>query len=153
MIERRILIVDDDDFNILGLKIKLNNIKYNGRNDKKYDSLDYLIDTACNGKEAVDLVKRSHSFNNSRKPFTYGLIFMDLSMPIMDGFEATERIRELQNLKNVPQPMIIACTGHCEEEFILKAWRYQFDEVVQKPTDNRILTQILNQMIQTNHIK
>ena len=29
--------------------------------------------------------------------------------------------------------MIIACTGHTEEEFIQKAWRHEMDEVVAKP--------------------
>jgi len=45
-------------------------------------------------------------------------------MPIMDGYEATERIREFLKRKNLPQPMIVALTGHTHDAFIKKAWRY-----------------------------
>jgi len=35
--------------------------------------------------------------------------------------------------------MIIACTGHIQEEFIQKAWRNQIDEVLPKPTDIELM--------------
>ena len=65
-------------------------------------------------------------------------------MPIMDGYEATEIIREIY--KSSAQPKIIACTGHCEPEFIAKAWRHDFDEILSKPTDAQVLEIILNEM-------
>ena len=43
---------------------------------------------------------------------------MDCSMPIMDGYESCDQIRKFLRVKNLPQPMIVACTGHTEEEFI-----------------------------------
>lgn len=57
------------------------------------------IDVARDGAEAVRLVKQ--------KPLTYNLILMDISMPVMDGLEATSRIREMDI--NVP---IIALTAN-----------------------------------------
>ena len=39
-------------------------------------------------------------------------------MPIVDGYEACESIRSFLKIKNMPQPMILACTGHTEEEYI-----------------------------------
>lgn len=50
-------------------------------------------------------------------------------------------------MKGLIQPMIVACTGHTEEEFIKKAWDYQIDEVVQKPCDILILKLILQEII------
>lgn len=43
--------------------------------------------------------------------------------------------------------MIVACTGHTEEEYIKKAWRHQIDEMLQKPTNITILKEILNEII------
>lgn len=57
-----------------------------------------------------------------KKEFSYGLIFMDCSMPIMNGYEATDAIRTFVENKNFLQPLIVACTGHTEEEYIKKAW-------------------------------
>jgi len=39
--------------------------------------------------------------------------------------------------------MIIACTGHIEDEYVKKAWRYQMNEVLSKPIDLELLTHIL----------
>ncbi len=47
------------------------------------------------------------------------LIFMDLSMPLMDGFEATLKIREFEQAQQLPKTLIIALTAHasrCEIE-------------------------------------
>ena len=55
---------------------------------------------------------------------------MDLSMPILNGFEATDLIRNFTRRKNMFQPMIIACTGHTEDEYLQKAWSHQIDEVI-----------------------
>ena len=57
-----------------------------------------LVDLAINGKEAVDKMEHHQ----------YDLILMDLQMPEMDGFEATEIIRERFS-KDIP---IVACSAH-----------------------------------------
>ncbi len=78
---RRIMIVDDEPYNLLGLQIV---IQQTG-----FKNLDQLIDKASNGEQALDLVKDAFKM----KKFSYGLIFMDCSMPIMNGYDATEAIR------------------------------------------------------------
>ena len=44
--------------------------------------------------------------------------------------------------------MIIACTGHTEDEYINKAWRYQMDEVLPKPVDVTTIKLIFKEIIQ-----
>ena len=43
--------------------------------------------------------------------------------------------------------MIVACTGHTEEEFVKKAWKYQMDEFLMKPTSLEVLQSILQEML------
>ena len=43
--------------------------------------------------------------------------------------------------------MIVACTGHIEEEYIKQAWVYEIDEIVPKPVNIEILKAIVEEMI------
>jgi two-component system, cell cycle response regulator DivK len=59
----------------------------------------YRVEQASNGEEAVELTQRL-------KP---DVVVMDLSLPIMDGWEATRRLKADERTKHIP---IIALTGH-----------------------------------------
>jgi signal transduction histidine kinase/CheY-like chemotaxis protein len=59
---------------------------------------------ANNGQEAVNLF--------TENPDRFGLILMDISMPIMDGYEACAKILEHERAQNRPHTPIIALTGH-----------------------------------------
>ena len=69
-------------------------------------------------------------------------------MPILDGYEASDRIRQYLRDHFEQQPMIVACTGHTEMEYIKKAWRNQMDEVVPKPAKMSVIKCILDEMIE-----
>ena len=84
------------------------------------------------------------------KQFSYGLIFMDCSMPIMNGYEATDSIRSFIKSKNMLQPMIVATTGHTEKEYIDKCWVHQIDEIIAKPISVDIIKLLLNDIIEIN---
>ena len=62
-----------------------------------------LVSLASNGKEAVEMAMQTH----------YDLIIMDIQMPIMDGYQATRQIRELDQYNQVP---IIAMTANVMEK-------------------------------------
>ena len=64
---------------------------------------------------------------------------MDCSMPIMNGYDASDAIRQYVKDRNFMQPMIVACTGHTEDEYIKKAWEHLMDEIVPKPTNVEII--------------
>ena len=132
---KRILIVDDEPYNVLGMQLAINQMNIN--------DLSNIVDRAYNGLEAFSKVK--DSFENGLH--IYGLILTDISMPIMDGYEVAEEIRNFYRLNGVQQPMIVACTGHVEEEFIKKAWTHEIDEVIPKPVNAQILRQIFDVML------
>ena len=80
------------------------------------------IDVASNGEEAVAMHKRN--------PKKYKLIFMDLQMPIMDGYEATKIIRKID--KNIP---IVALTSNAMSTDIEKAKSAGMNEHLNKPIE------------------
>ena len=51
----------------------------------------------------------------------------------MDGYESTNRIREVFYLHSIPQPIIIAVTGHCEKFYIKKAIESGMNQILSKP--------------------
>ena len=82
------------------------------------DGINSIIDKAHNGEEALKLVKLANESSSNGKEYCYGLIFMDCSMPIMNGFDSTEQIRRFCDQQQLIQPKIVAVTGHSEEEYI-----------------------------------
>lgn len=109
----------------------------------KYSKINRIVDRAYNGIEAVKIVV--DAVKSHRR--SHGLILMDLSMPFMDGFEACKKIREVYRQQQLEQPLMIACTGHTEEDFIERAWTCEFDEVIQKPISLDILKLVLQEII------
>lgn len=81
----------------------------------------FHVDTAENGAQALDAIRRK----------TYDLILMDVQMPIMDGFETTLRIRELEG--NTCHTPIIAMTAHAFREDIQRCLACGMDDYLAKP--------------------
>ena len=84
------------------------------------------IDCASNGLEAVRLFKEN--------PDKYDVIFMDVQMPEMDGYEATRRIRAHDNARAKDIP-IIAMTANVFTEDIKRCLECGMDDHVGKPLD------------------
>lgn len=145
-ITKKILIVDDEYYNIIGLKciIEVSLQKILPPSYRKFANaiVEHFVDTANNGLEAVELVKKYEGYID--------LIFMDCSMPILDGYEASDQIREYIRDNGLQQPQIIALTGHTEEEYIKKAWRHQIDEVISKPTNVNEISCLLKEVLILN---
>jgi two-component system cell cycle response regulator DivK len=96
-------------------------------------SFGYQVLEASDGLEAVAKAKQ----------FRPNLILMDLSMPRMDGFEATQTIREFKELKELP---IIAVTALNKDEWD-KAIEVGCNEVIPKPVDFQRLKNVVNRHI------
>ena len=92
---------------------------------------DYEIEFANNGLEAVNLLESKY----------FDVVLMDLMMPIMDGAEATLRIRESENHRNKYIPIIFLTTNDFENDRIL-CMKSGADDYLIKPinVDNLLST-------------
>ncbi|NOH73309.1 response regulator [Vibrio pectenicida] len=125
---KKILVVDDNRVNIkvAGLHI---------------EKLGFSFDVAENGQEALEMFKNHH----------YGLILMDCMMPIMNGFEATKRIRQVEQenpQKNrVP---IIALTASVVDDDIQECFEVGMDDYMPKPFKADVLKEKITALIALN---
>ena len=68
---------------------------------------------------------------------------MDCQMPFMDGYEATDKIREFIHSQGAPQPIISAVTGHTEQAYIERAINAGMNQVLSKPVNIGVLKVLL----------
>ena len=80
---------------------------------------------------------------NDFKVCSYDLILMDCNMPFMDGYESTDKIRSFLYEQNIPQPIILAVTGHTETKYVDKAINCGMNKVLSKPIPTDILKKIV----------
>ncbi len=100
----------------------------------------FTVDTADNGQIALDMV-------SSSKPGFYQAVLMDVQMPVMDGYEATQRIRQLpdKSLADIP---IIAMTANAFTEDKEEALKSGMNGHISKPIDVHVLFDTLDRIIQ-----
>ncbi|KIW06145.1 uncharacterized protein PV09_03307 [Verruconis gallopava] len=109
-----VLIVDDNAINVKILT-------------KLFDNLGHAYTTAMNGLEAVEAYTRGVT----ERPFS--IVFMDVSMPVMNGFDATRGIRQYEQTNGIPPVRIVALTGLGDEGSEAKAFACGMDEFWTKP--------------------
>jgi CheY-like chemotaxis protein len=121
---KRILLVEDIEINRVILKELLADTRL-------------TIDEAVDGKQAVD------KFSQSPEKW-YDLVFMDIQMPNMDGYEATRKIRNLHRPEAAGVP-IIAMTANAYREDIERARQAGMDGHIAKPIDLNAVIRILSE--------
>jgi CheY-like chemotaxis protein len=104
----RILVVDDDDTNRLVVRLLM-------------ERRGHEIIEAASGQDALDTLSAEK----------IDLVFMDLSMPMMDGFETVRRFRS--TTKNVRQIPIIALTAHTTQEDRRRCFEAGMNGLIAKP--------------------
>jgi CheY-like chemotaxis protein len=91
---------------------------------------------AANGKEALELLEKEN----------FSLVLMDCQMPVLDGFETTEIIRNEKNNINKDIP-IIAITANVMKEDFEKCFISGMNDLLPKPITSKTLLRILEKWI------
>ncbi|CAK85140.1 unnamed protein product (macronuclear) [Paramecium tetraurelia] len=123
-----ILVVDDSPVNVFAFRLIM----------QKYDFI--TIEEAYNGEQALQKIRMN--IQNDRK---YQFIFMDLTMPIMNGYEATEQIRIMKD-NLIEKSFIIALTGYDDLKEKEKCQQKGFDAFVSKPIKIIDIISVVNEV-------
>ena len=99
----------------------------------------YSVDAVENGAQALERVQMN----------PYSVVLMDVQMPEMDGFEATHRIRELEEgtVQHIP---IIAMTAHAMQGDRERCLEAGMDDYVSKPLEPKVLFNVLDRWAQAH---
>ena len=99
----------------------------------------FIIETACDGMAAVEKMKQA-------VPGQYSLILMDIQMPVMNGYEAARRIRELEDPEIATIP-IVAMTANAFEEDKEKSFKAGMNGHLAKPVSVETLMDMIQRVI------
>ena len=115
---KKILVAEDNDSNYILMTYIL----------KKY----YEYDRAKNGQEAVDMVEKN----------AYDIVLMDIKMPVIDGLEATKKIKE-----NHPDLPVIALTANAFDSDRQLAFDAGCDDFLSKPVSSELCLKTIRKFL------
>jgi two-component system sensor histidine kinase BarA len=116
----KVLVVDDNEINLRLAEIILKKNNYD-------------VTTICSGEDSIEMVK-----NNE-----YDLIFMDLHMPGLDGYETARQIRS--NEDDEHRAVIIALTANAMPQEIEKIGSFNIDDILIKPISEQLICDIISE--------
>ena len=128
-IGKRILLAEDNELNA---EIAMELLKEEG----------FLIDWVKDGQECFDKLEESDDGY-------YDLILMDIQMPILNGYDTTAKIRQMENSKKATTP-IVAMTANSFDEDIEMTKKAGMNGFIAKPLDSEKMFTILKQNIEKN---
>ena len=122
---KRILVVDDQTVNRVIVKEMF----------KRYG---VIVDEAIDGSDAVQKVESADD--------RYDVILMDVQMPVMNGYEATEKIRAMEDLTKASIP-ILAMTADAFADDKIRARNSGMNEHIAKPIDIHNVVELIKKFI------
>ena len=123
----RALLVEDNDVNIIVAQTMI-------------EEIGLQVDVAKNGLEAIEMLRE----NQQQEQQPYSLVFMDCQMPVMDGYEATTKLREDERFAHLP---IIAMTAHAMQGDKEKCLAAGMSDYIAKPIQQEILQKTVNEWL------
>ncbi len=120
----RVLLAED---NLVNQEVAIGSLNYFGCE----------VILANNGQEALDLFKKQY----------FDLIFMDISMPVMDGITATREIRLIESQRDQPEIPIIAITANVFDDIQKDYMQAGMNDYLNKPMSLEELLEILNKWL------
>ena len=125
--DARVLLVEDNDINM----------EIAGTFIQQYGC---AIEQAWDGEEAVRMIK------GMPKGY-YKLVFMDIQMPKMDGYEATRRIRQMEQSQGASHIPIVAMSANACVEDMDKAYTAGMDDYITKPIALEEISNVLKKYV------
>ncbi|EEY61866.1 hybrid signal transduction histidine kinase, putative [Phytophthora infestans T30-4] len=129
--QARILVVEDNEFNWEVVKCFL-------------QQDDHLLQWEVNGRDAVKAYSENHT--------EFDLVFMDCEMPIMDGYTATNAIREFEQKHNLSRIPILGLTAYAMSGDRQKCLDCGMDEFMVKPISKLSLRKAIRQWMRIRYL-
>jgi len=92
------------------------------------------ISEASNGVEALKVLRKEK----------FDMVFTDIVMPEMDGFELCEEIRKTSDWVDMP---VVVISTHYDSNYIVKALRHGADDYIPKPIDLETVEKVLHRVL------
>lgn len=105
---------------------------------KLLERLGLTVDVADNGEIGLDKLRQE----------SYAMVLMDCQMPVLDGYSATRRLREIENEHGKPRIPVIAMTAHAMSGDRERCLQAGMDDYLSKPLDRQLLAQTLARWMQ-----
>jgi sigma-B regulation protein RsbU (phosphoserine phosphatase) len=127
MTEPKILIVDDEPFNVDYLEQEL-------------DELDYATVSASNGQEALEKI-------SSESP---DLVLLDIMMPVMDGFEVLTRLKADVNTRDIP---VIVISANSDLKSVVRGIELGAEDYLPKPFEPALLKARISSSLEKKNLR
>jgi len=125
--DKRILLTEDNKINQMASIEILKNLGLKN------------VTLAENGKQAFEMICKN----------SYDIVLMDIQMPIMDGYQATRKIREMETEKQLNRVPIIAQTANAMKGDKEKCFKAGMDDYISKPINKNELIKMLHRWLCT----
>ena len=121
-----ILIVDDNEDDVYLIKKAINDVR-----------LVNIVNVLYNGHEALSYLRKQGEYEGVATP---GLVLLDINMPIMDGFEVLDEMKNDDELRTIP---VVMLTTSSRDEDVIKAYTDGACSFISKPVSMESFTKAM----------